>query len=147
MKKVNTFKSTKINNEDSFIVKNTSYHYLLTQQNDLKDNLILLYIYVLPNMPAHGYKVGMTIAKKGETFWHAIKSRIDAQVNEVALHSDDLFDDRYEKYGLDREVVFWGISVNDQDDNFKDHAIHREITERLRYFEKHRVVYWKYSFR
>ena len=131
MKKVNTFKSTKINNEDSFIVKNTSYQYLLTQQNDLKDNLILLYIYVLPNMPTHGYKVGMTKVKRGETFWHAIKSRIDAQVNEVALHSSDLFDDRYEKYGLDREVVFWGISVDDQDDNFKDHAIHDEIADNL----------------
>lgn len=138
MKKVNTFRSNEINNEDNFVVKNTSYQYLLTQQNDLKDNLIVLYIYVLPKMPTHGYKVGMTTVKKGETFWHAIKSRIDAQVNEVALHSGDLFDDRYEKYGLDREVVFWGISVNDKNDNFKDHAIHRQITEKLPgYMEKH----------
>ncbi|MCK9309868.1 MAG: DEAD/DEAH box helicase family protein, partial [Candidatus Cloacimonetes bacterium] len=98
--------------------------------NDIKNNVVLLYIYSLPKLPLHGYKVGMTICKIGETFWHAIKSRIDAQEYELALDSD-LLENRYEKYGMDREVLFWGICIDDKDDNFKDHDIHREISAKL----------------
>ena len=128
--KINTFRSFIINFSDEFIFNQNNQKVSLDSSNTIKDRVVLLYIYSLPKMPMHGYKVGMTICKTGETYWHALKSRIDAQEKEVAL-GGDLLDDRYEKYGLDREVVFWGVSVNDNDDNFKDHDIHREITSKL----------------
>jgi len=128
--KVKTFQSKEINIKDIFNLNQNQYKVSLDDTNNSIDRVVLLYIYFLPKMPMHGFKVGMTICKIGETFWHAIKSRIDAQVKEVAL-GGDLFDDRYEKYGLDREVLFWGLSINDKDDNFKDHDIHREITTKL----------------
>lgn len=130
MGKINTFKSNFINQSDDFKIQSSQNTILLDEVNKLKDRVVLLYIYSLPKMPMHGYKVGMTICKLGETFWHAIKSRIDAQDYEVALEGD-LLDNLYEKYGLDREVLFWGICINDKDDNFKDHDIHREITNKL----------------
>src|SRR5690554_3166496 len=136
--KINVFKSNIINEYDYFYFNNNQHKVALEDKNIYSDKFILLYIYVLPKMLAHGFKVGMTEVKRGESFWGAIKSRIDKQENEVGLHSEGLFDDRYEKYGLDREVVFWGVSVKDNNDQFKDHAIHREITERLPgYSEKH----------
>lgn len=128
--RVNTFRSSRLNVFDRYNVSNQSATVSLDDINNIKDRLVLLYIYSLPKLPLHGYKVGMTICKFGEVFWHAIKSRIDAQENEVALNGD-LLDNRYEKYGLDREVLFWGVCINDKDDNFKDHDIHREITNKL----------------
>lgn len=80
----------------------------LDEVNTYKDRLVLLYIYFLPQLSLHGFKVGMTICKIGESFWHAIKSRIDAQEYELALDSD-LLENRYEKYGMDREVLFGGF--------------------------------------
>jgi len=118
MKKINTFQSSRIIAGNKFKYNQCEYQVSAHETNTLKDRLVLLYIYSLPKLPLHGYKVGMTICKLGETFWHAIKSRIDAQENEVAVTSD-LLENRYEKYGLDREVLFWGVCINDKDDNFK----------------------------
>ncbi|MBN2835403.1 MAG: DEAD/DEAH box helicase family protein [Candidatus Delongbacteria bacterium] len=128
--KVNTYQSSSINVTDHIVYNHSELKVTLEEKNSIKDRVVLLYIYSLPKMPMHGYKVGMTICKTGETYWHSIKSRIDTQVKEVAL-GGDLFDDRYEKYGLDREVHFWGVCINDKDDNFKDHDIHREIATKL----------------
>jgi len=130
MKRVNTYQSTTINLEDKYIFNHNEHVVTLHEANNIRDRIVLLYIYSLPKMPTHGFKVGMTICKWGETYWHAIKSRIDAQEYELALDSD-LLENRYEKYGMDREVLFWGICINDKDDNFKDHDIHREILAKL----------------
>jgi len=77
---INTFRSKTINEEDKFKYNQSKLSVSLEDQNFLKDRIVLLYIYSLPKMPMHGFKVGMTICKKGETYWHAIKSRIDAQI-------------------------------------------------------------------
>lgn len=64
----------------------------------------------------------MTRCKIGETFWHAIKSRIRNQKHELALT-----DDQYQRYGLEREVVYWGICLDAKNDSFKDYSVHDEI--------------------
>ncbi len=88
MGKTNSYQSKSINVHDSFIAGITKQTVFLDEVNNIKDRLVLLYIYSLPRLPLHGYKVGMTICKLGETFWHAIKTRIDAQEYELALDSD-----------------------------------------------------------
>ena len=128
---VNTFKSKLINEVDSIHVKNGVEAFNLEDSNSIKDRLIILYIYRLPEYQTHGFKIGYTICKFGETFWHAIKSRIDKQEYELALDSDTLLRERYQKYGLDREVVFWGIATNVKSEDFKDHEVHRAILDKL----------------
>jgi hypothetical protein len=128
---INTFKSKKINFKDIFNFNNKQVVLNLEDKNALSRDMILMYIYYLPNLPLHGYKVGMTICRLGETPWLAIKSRVDKQDYEVALDSDSVLQERYLKYGLDREVLFWGVCIDDKDDNFKDHHIHREIVSQL----------------
>jgi hypothetical protein len=131
MEKVNCYKSEKINKNDTFYFKNSKINILLEEKNHLQKDLIILYIYYLPKLPLHGYKVGMTTCKIGESIWVAIKKRIDNQDYEVALDSDTVLQERYLKYGLDREVIFWGVCINDKNDNFKDHQIHKQIVSVL----------------
>jgi hypothetical protein len=128
---VNTFKSRLLNEVDSIRVKNGLMIFNLEDTNFIKDKLILLYIYRLPEYQTHGFKVGYTVCKFGETFWHAIKSRIDKQEYELALDSDTLLRERYNMYGLDREVVYWGIALNVNSEEFKDHEVHRAILDTL----------------
>ena len=109
-------KSSSINLTDNIEIKTGQKElYQLFDNNDSGRELILLYMYVLPSFPTHGIKVGMTKCREDETFWQAIKSRISAQEHELALTPE-----QYEKYGLVREVIHWGICVDANNDSFKD---------------------------
>ena len=119
---VEVLKSVGINNSDSVIVDGKPRQYLLDDSNDTGRNLILLYMYVLPSFPTHGIKVGMAKCRMDETFWHSIKSRIQVQKHELALT-----DNQYDKYGLKREVIHWGICLDANSDQFKDYHVHNEI--------------------
>jgi hypothetical protein len=82
-------------------------------------------MYLLPRFQAHGIKVGMTKCRLNENFWRAIHSRISVQQHELALT-----DEQYEKYGMEREVVYWGICLDAKDDSFKDYSVHKEILKK-----------------
>lgn len=129
-REIKTFKSKYINNKDSLPVEGVFREYDLDAKNDIKDNLNLLYIYRLSEYQTHGFKVGYAECRLGKSFWEAIKSRIDKQENELAL-SRDLIEDKYEKYGYEREVLFWGIAIDAWDINFKDHPVHNAILDKL----------------
>ena len=90
--------------------------------NDTNQDLILLYMYILPKFQGHGIKVGMTKCKMDETFWHAIKSRIRNQQHELALTEE-----QYPKYGLEREVIYWGVCLDANNESFKDYRVHDQI--------------------
>jgi len=129
-KAVNTFKSTSINEKDSLFISGVQKEYDLDGINDIKDDLFLIYIYRLPEYQTHGFKLGYAKCKLGKQFWDSIKRRIDAQIYELALH-EGILNDRYEKYGYDREVLFWGIAIDVKDEEFKDHPIHDAILDKL----------------
>ena len=74
-----------INIEDSVKYNGKNLFFQLDDKNETEQELILVYMYVLPSFPMHGVKVGMTICKLGESFWHAIKTRIKNQQHELAL--------------------------------------------------------------
>ncbi len=115
-------KSPDINQSDAVVYQGQKRIYSLDDRNNTDGSLILIYMYYLPKFATHGIKVGMTKCKIGETFWHAIKSRIHDQQHELALS-----DEQYQKYGLDRAVVYWGICLDAHSDSFKDYAVHDEI--------------------
>ena len=115
---VNTFKSIRINEKDSLFISGVQKEYDLDGINDIKDDLFLIYIYRLPEYQTHGFKLGYAKCKLGKQFWDSIKKRIDAQIYELALH-EGMLDDRYEKYGYDREVLFWGIAIDVKDEEFR----------------------------
>lgn len=117
--KANTYASININKSDRV---NEDNEFLLEDINNTCKTLILLYIYFLPKFPNHGFKVGMTQCKPGETFWSAIKSRINNQEHELALSED-----HYQKYGKDREVVYWGVCLDANNESFKDYHVHNSI--------------------
>ena len=123
MSNVNVSKASSINGIDEVEYKGISRVFQLDNPNDTDESLIVLYMYVLPKFPTHGIKVGMTKCRIDETFWHAIKSRIRNQEHEVALPES-----QYEKYGLEREVIYWGICLDAQSESFKDYKVHDEIT-------------------
>jgi len=100
----------------------SSITYHLDDSNDSDQEYFLLYMYILPKFPGHGIKVGMTKCRIGETFWRAIKSRIKDQVHELALTPN-----QYEKYGLEREVIHWGICLDAHSESFKDYHVHDAI--------------------
>ena len=102
MEEILVTKSPDINQTDAIQYQGNKTIFSLDDKNNTDGSLIL--IYLLPRFQTHGIKVGMTKCKIGETFWHAIKSRIHDQQHELALT-----DDQYQKYGLEREVVYWGI--------------------------------------
>lgn len=97
----------------------------LDSPNHEGKRIIILYIYRLPEYQNHGFKVGMTTCKIGETFWDAIKKRISEQDHEVALPDPE----EYKKYGQNREVVFWGVCLDAKSDSFKDYYVHKRILQ------------------
>lgn len=122
MPEVMITRSPDINKVDTICYQNENKTYNLDDKNDTDGNLILIYMYLLPKFQTHGIKIGMTKCKIGENFWHAIKSRISDQKHELALS-----DEQYLKYGLNREVIYWGICLDAKNDSFKDYAVHDEI--------------------
>ena len=72
-------------------------------------------MYQLPNFPQHGIKIGMTRCRPGMKIQKAIVSRISAQVHELALSPSD-----YEKYGMQREILHWGVCIDSHSESFKD---------------------------
>lgn len=115
-------KSSDINQTDTIQYQGNKTTFSFDDKNNTDGSLILIYMYLLPKFQTHGIKVGMTRCKIGETFWHAIKSRILNQQHELALTNE-----QYKKYGLDREVVYWGICLDAKNDSFKDYSVHNEI--------------------
>ena len=114
--------SPDINLSDKIIYQEKELSFSLDDTNTTDGDLILIYMYVLPKFQQHGVKVGMTKCKLGETFWHAIKSRIAVQQHELALNEE-----QYSKYGLEREVKYWGICLDANNDSFKDYQVHDKI--------------------
>lgn len=123
MNNVNVSKSSTINTDDIITIKEQSVSIKLEDINNYDRNFIVLYMYMLPKFPTHGIKVGMATCHPNETFWHAIKERIRVQKHELALTPED----KYIKYGLEREVIYWGVCLDAQNDNFKDYSVHNEI--------------------
>jgi len=121
---VNVYKSCKINKSDSINENNAIFN--LDDRNILNKKLILIYIYRLPKFPTHGYKVGMATCHPGEIFWNAIKKRIVEQSHELALSDEQL-----QKYGNDREVVYWGVCLDAYNESFKDYHVHNKIKHLL----------------
>ena len=115
-------KSPDINKADEIKYQEKQISFNLDDKNNTDNSLILIYMYLLPKFQTHGIKIGMTKCKIGETFWHAIKSRIHDQQHELALT-----DEQYQKYGLNREVIYWGICLDAKNDSFKDYEVHNEI--------------------
>ncbi len=115
-------KSPDINKADEIKYQEKQISFNLDDKNNTDNSLILIYMYLLPKFQTHGIKIGMTKCKIGETFWHAIKSRIHDQQHELALT-----DEQYQKYGLNREVIYWGICLYAKNDSFKDYEVHNEI--------------------
>lgn len=122
MSEVVVKRAAEINQFDSAKYKGAPKTFHLDEKNDTEQNLIILYMYVLPRFQGHGIKVGMTKCKMDETFWHAIKSRIKDQVHELALTEE-----QYPKYGLEREVIYWGVCLDANNESFKDYRVHDQI--------------------
>ncbi len=122
MNNVNVFKSSSINTEDIITLKGKTISCGLESENNVGKDLIILYMYILPSFVFHGIKVGMATCHQGETFWHAIRERIKVQKHELALS-----DDKYDVHGLNREVIYWGVCLDAQNENFKDHNVHKVI--------------------
>lgn len=122
MSEVTVSKSAYLNNIDEVKTKQGLIRYSLDDKNDTNQDLIVLYMYQLTEFPQHGIKVGMTKCKMGETFWRAIKSRISVQEKEIALTGE-----QYSKYGLEREVCYWGVCLDFNKDDFKDYKVHKRI--------------------
>ena len=122
MNKPYVFKSSEINSFDIVKIDGKSKTFNLDENNNEGRDFILLYMYVLPSFMSHGIKVGMATCHDGETFWHGISQRIRNQEHELALMPD-----KYEKHGLVREVIYWGICLDAKNENFKDYNVHSEI--------------------
>lgn len=122
MEEILVTKSPDINQTDTILYQGNKTIFGLDDKNNTDGLLILIYMYLLPKFQTHGIKVGMTKCRIGETFWHAIRSRIHEQQHELALT-----DEQYRKYGLQREVVYWGICLDAKNDSFKDYSVHDEI--------------------
>lgn len=122
MSEVVVKRAPEINQFDLAKYKGLPKTFHLDEKNGTEQNLIILYMYVLPRFQGHGIKVGMTKCKMDETFWHAIKSRIKDQVHELALTEE-----QYPKYGLEREVIYWGVCLDANNESFKDYRVHDQI--------------------
>lgn len=79
-------------------------------------------MYQLPDFPQHGIKIGMTRCNPGVSFKKAIESRISEQTTELALSPSD-----YERYGLKREILHWGVCIDAHNESFKDYYVHDMI--------------------
>ena len=122
MSKVEVIKSPSLQDFDIVTIDGKSQSFKLDDINATGRNFILLYMYVLPTFMSHGIKVGMATCRDGETFWHGIYQRIKVQEHELALQPD-----KYDKHGLRREVIYWGICLDAKNENFKDYSVHNEI--------------------
>ena len=118
----NIYFSPDINQSDVITFDGKSHIFELYKPNDTGDNLIVLYMYVLPKFSNHGIKVGMATCHSGETFEHSLKKRIGDQVHELALTEE-----QFTKYGNEREVIYWGICLDARNEKFKDYYVHDEI--------------------
>ncbi len=125
MKEILVTKSPDINQTDTILYQGNKTIFGLDDKNNTDGPLILIYMYLLPKFQTHGIKVGMTKCRIGEAFWHAIRSRIHDQQHELALT-----DEQYQKYGLEREVVYWGVCLDAKNDSFKDYSVHDEIRKK-----------------
>ena len=125
MGKVTVTRSGNLGLTDKIIINGEEKEFFLDESNDSGRDLILLYIYQLKNFKEHGIKIGMTRCKEGEKFCDAIETRIREQQGELVLKPD-----QYEKYGLEREVLYWGICLNVANESFKDYKLHKEIMTR-----------------
>lgn len=114
--------SRNINKSDSVIYRGKECTFSLYDRNTTGEELILIYMYILPRFQQHGIKVGMTKCRINEEFWHAIKTRVGVQVHELALS-----DEQYRRYGYEREVIYWGICLDAKSEMFKDYSVHDEI--------------------
>ena len=114
--------SPDINQSDKIRFHDAVSCFELYGTNDTSKNLIVLYMYILPNFPTHGIKVGMATCHPNETFHSAIKKRVGEQTHELALSQD-----KFERYGKVREVIYWGVCLDANNENFKDYAIHQQI--------------------
>ncbi len=119
-------KYSDINNYDEVKIGGNNRTFHLQDKNDTDSPLILIYMYVLPKFMSHGIKVGMTKCRMDETFWHAIQSRIKDQKHELALTDEQIT----RGYGDEREVIYWGICIDANNDSFKDYHVHDEIKAR-----------------
>ena len=126
MNEVLVKKSADINISDSVNYKGNPKTFHLDEINDTNQELIVLYMYILPKFQTHGIKVGMTKCRIDETFWHCIKSRIKNQKNELALTEE-----QYDKYGSVREVIYWGVCLDAHNESFKDYKVHDMILSKL----------------
>lgn len=115
-----------LNTEDSVKFVGKDYVFQLDEKNETDQRLILIYMYQLPRFPGKGIKVGMTICKMGETFWHAIASRIKDQDHELALTESE----KARGIGDEREVLYWGVCLDANSESFKDYRVHAEINSK-----------------
>ena len=122
MNKPYVYRSSDINLYDIVKIDGRSKTFSLDDINNEGRDFILLYMYVLPSFEGHGIKVGMTTCHDGESFWHGISQRIRNQEHELALPPD-----KYEKHGLQRKVIYWGICLDAKNEEFKDYKVHSEI--------------------
>ena len=115
-------RSQKLNNKASYYHDGKEYFIAYDELNNTGKSLILLYMYQLPDFPQHGIKIGMTKCNPGTTFKKAIESRIAQQKAELALNQSD-----YDRYGLKREILHWGVCIDAGNESFKDYYVHDMI--------------------
>lgn len=108
-----------INQSDTVTFDEKTYTFKLHCLNDSGRKLILLYIYRLPKFVSHGVKVGMTTCNPNESFWAALKRRIEVQQHELALDKEE-----FDKYGQERDVLYWGVCLDAESEIFKDYRVH-----------------------
>ena len=123
---VNILRSPNLNSEDSVKFAGKNYTFQIDEKNETDQRLILIYMYQLPRFPAKGIKVGMTICRIGETFWHAVASRIKDQDHELALTESE----KARGIGDEREVLYWGVCLDANSESFKDYRVHAEINSK-----------------
>ncbi|WP_400203829.1 DEAD/DEAH box helicase family protein [Methanomethylophilus alvi] len=125
---IRTIKGTDvpINQVDTVNVYGKDQQFYLDKPCERNSNTIVIYFYRLPRMLEHGIKVGMATCHPGQTFWSAIKNRIDAQVNELALDPAE-----YSNVGEEREVIHWGVALDAHNERFKDYYIHDAIAKAI----------------
>ena len=76
MNEVLVKKSADINISDSVNYKGNPKTFHLDEINDTNQELIVLYMYILPKFQTHGIIVGMTKCRIDESFWHCINQEL-----------------------------------------------------------------------
>ena len=122
MEQVFLFESPGLNHTDTILCDGVERSFDYTESNSTGKSLILLYMYQLPDFPQHGIKIGMTKCNPGTSFRKAIESRISVQTSELALNQSD-----YDRYGLKREILHWGVCIDARSESFKDYYVHDMI--------------------